>query len=71
METYNFKLLPEVIWAVVVAAVVAGAQVLAGLPVDQVLSDPQSVAAMLGAAIARAAGAAIKNGFAKLTGPSE
>lgn len=69
METYNFKALPEVIWAVVVAAVVALAQVIAGVPVDQLLSDPQSVAAMLGAAVARAAGAAIQNGIAKLRTP--
>ena len=69
MPTYNIKALPEVIYAVIVAAVVALAQVLAGLPVDQLLSDPQSVAAMIGAAVARAAGAAIQNGIAKLTGP--
>ena len=67
MDSYNFKALPEVIWAVVVAVVVAAAEVLAGMPVDQVFTDPQSVAAMVGAAVARAAGAAIQNGIAKLT----
>lgn len=69
MESYNFKLLPEVIWAVVVAAFVAAAELIAGLPVEQVLADPQSVAAMLGAAVARSVGAAIQNGIAKLRAP--
>lgn len=69
MDTYQFKALPEVIWAVVVAAVVALAQVLAGVPVDQLLSDPQAVAAIAAAAVARAAGAAIQNGIAKLRSP--
>lgn len=67
MQTYNFKALSEVIWAVVVAAVVAIGLVLSGVPVDQLLSDPQAVAAMVAAAVARAAGAAIQNGIAKLS----
>lgn len=69
METYQFKALPEVMWAVVVAAAVALAEVVSGLPLDQVLTDPQSVAAMVGAAVARAAGAAIQNGIARLRQP--
>jgi len=68
METYTIKVVPEIVWAVAVAAVVALAQVLSGLSVDQILADPQATAAIIGAAVARAALAAGWNGVAKLTG---
>jgi len=67
MDTYTFKAVPEIVWAVAVAVVVALAQILSGLSVDQILGDPQAVAAIIGAAVARAALAAVWNGINKLT----
>lgn len=66
MQSYIIKWSQEAIWAIAVAAVVAIGQVISGVSVAQLLSDPGAQAAIVGAAVGRAVLAVVWNQLAKL-----
>lgn len=68
---YVIKWVQETVWAIIVAVVVTLAGVISGISIDQILSDPTAVLAIIGAALARPVGAVVYNQFLKLFGKSE
>ena len=62
---YNFRIVPEIIWAIVTALVIVVGEALLAFDEGKFMADPGAWFVVLGGALARAAGGALLTALTK------